>query len=136
MNLVILKGNIGNTPETRTLDSGAKVAKFPLATNETWTKDGEKQTQTEWHKVIAWRKLADVVEKYTRKGSALLVQGKITYRTYENDFGEKKYYTEIIADKIELLDKAESKSGYFPTEEKETVAYATPEKDEDGDMPF
>ena len=145
MNQIFLRGNIGNAAEIRNLESGAKVAKFSFATNETFKdKNGEKQTVTEWHSVIAWRGLAELIEKYTDKGSSLLIVGKVTYRQYEKD-GEKKYYTEVIANKIDLLDKKLS-SGYFPEEtppERNTApddnGLSAPELEPaatDGDLPF
>lgn len=117
MNIVILKGNVGQSPEVRNLESGVKVSKFSFATNENY-KDkttGEKKQITEWHSIVAWRGLAQMVEKYVKQGASLLIQGKITYRKYQKD-DETRYYTEIIAQKIELLDK-KSEGGYFPSEQ-------------------
>lgn len=103
INKVILVGNVGKDPEVRHLDSGTSVANFPLATSESYTaKSGEKVTNTEWHNIVAWRGLAEVVENYIKKGSQLYVEGKIRTRSYEQD-GVKKYRTEIFADSIQML---------------------------------
>ena len=110
VNKVILVGNLGKDPEVRTLDNGAKVASFSLATSETYKdKQGNKQTETEWHNIVAWRGLAEVVEKYMRKGMTVYLEGKIRTRSYEKD-GNKRYTTEIIADTIQMLGKKSDSS--------------------------
>lgn len=106
INKVILVGNVGRDPEVRYLDSGVVIAKFPLATSETYTnKSGEKVTNTEWHNIVLWRKLAEVADKYVKKGSSLYIEGKIRSRSYEDKDGIKKYFTEIIADNMQMLGK-------------------------------
>jgi single-strand DNA-binding protein len=103
-NKVQLVGNLGNDPEIITLESGKKLAKFSIATNETYkNSQGEKVTDTQWHTVIAWNKTADIVEKYLEKGKEVALDGKITYRSYEDKDGEKRYVTEIIVNEILLL---------------------------------
>jgi single-strand DNA-binding protein len=103
-NKVQLIGNLGNDPEIITLESGKKLAKFSIATNETYkNSQGEKVTDTQWHTVIAWNKTADIVEKYLEKGKEVALDGKITYRSYEDKDGEKRYVTEIIVNEILLL---------------------------------
>ena len=110
VNKVILVGNLGKDPEVRTLDNGAKVASFSLATSETYKdKQGNKVDQTEWHNIVAWRGLAEVVEKYMRKGMTVYLEGKIRTRSYEKD-GNKRYTTEIIADTIQMLGKKSDSS--------------------------
>lgn len=103
-NRVQLIGNLGNDPEVKTLESGKKIARFSLATNETYTnKNGEKVTQTEWHNVIAWGNTVNVIEKYVAKGKEVAVDGKLTSRTYETQQGEKRYVTEIVVNELLLL---------------------------------
>ena len=103
VNKVHLLGHIGNDPVIRYAND-IKVASVSLATSESYTnKSGEKVTSTEWHNIVAWRGLADVVDKYVKKGSQLYVEGKITTRKWDDKDGVTKYTTEIVADKIELL---------------------------------
>jgi single-strand DNA-binding protein len=103
-NSVNLIGNIGQKPEIINLESGKKLAKFSLATNETY-KDakGEKQTKTEWHNLIAWGKTAEIAEKYIEKGHEVGIKGKLTYNKYEDKDGNKRVSTEIVVDEILLL---------------------------------
>lgn len=103
-NKVQLIGNLGNEPEVITLESGKKLAKFSLATNESYrNSEGEKITNTEWHNLIAWGKIADVVEKYLKKGNEVMVEGKLTSRSYETKEGEKRYITEIVCNELLML---------------------------------
>ena len=107
INKVILVGNVGRDPETRHLDKGVAVSRFSLATTENYTsKTGEKVSNTEWHNIVAWRGLAEVVEKYVKKGSQLYIEGRLRTNTYEKD-GVKHYATEINADTLKLLGKRE-----------------------------
>ena len=103
-NKVQLLGNIGNAPEIKEITGGKKVANFSLATNEVW-KDakGEKQTETQWHRLVAWGKLAELIEKYTTKGSEIMIEGKLVYRSWETKEGEKKYITEIETKDLRLM---------------------------------
>jgi single-strand DNA-binding protein len=106
VNKVILVGNVGKDPEVRYLDSGVAVASFPFATSETYkNKEGERVTTTEWHNIVLWRGLAEVAEKYVRKGSQLFLEGKIRTRSYEDKEGVRKYMTEIVADNMQMLGK-------------------------------
>lgn len=106
LNKVMLIGNLGNEPEIKILEGNVKVARFSLATSESYKdKDGVMQTETEWHTIIAWRSLAEVVENYLHKGSTIYIEGKIKTRSYEDKTGAKKYVTEIIADSMVMLDK-------------------------------
>ena len=103
-NKVQLIGNLGSNPEVITLDSGKKLAKFSIATNETYRNaKGEKVTDTQWHNVIAWNKTAEIVEKYLAKGNEVAVEGKLTSRSYEDKEGVKKYITEIIVNELLML---------------------------------
>jgi single-strand DNA-binding protein len=107
VNKVILVGNVGRDPEVRHLDKGVAVARFSLATTENYTsKTGEKVSNTEWHNIVAWRGLAEVAEKYVKKGSQLYIEGRLRTNMYEKD-GVKHYTTEINADTMQLLGKRE-----------------------------
>lgn len=101
VNKVILLGNVGKDPEIKDVGD-SKVARFSMATSETFNKDGEKKTITDWHNVVAWDKLAELADSYIEKGKQLYVEGKIKTRSYESN-GEKKYVTEIVANSIRLL---------------------------------
>jgi single-strand DNA-binding protein len=104
VNKVILVGNVGKDPEVRHLEGGATVARFPLATNETYTdKSGKKVTQTEWHNIVVWRGLADIAEKYVKSGKLLFVEGRIRTSSYDDKDGNKRYSTEIICDNFRFL---------------------------------
>ena len=104
VNKVILIGNVGNDPEVTYIKEDVPVAKFSLATNESYkNRDGERVTNTEWHNIVVWRGLAKVVEKYVKKGSKLYLEGKITTRQYEKD-GQTKYFTEIVVREMTMLD--------------------------------
>jgi|TARA_B100000768_G_scaffold179803_1_gene198282 single-strand DNA-binding protein len=103
-NKVQLIGNLGNNPEIITLESGKKVAKFSIATNENYKNaQGEKVTDTQWHNIVAWNKTADIIEKYLEKGNEVALEGKLTSRTYETKEGEKRYITEIVCNEILML---------------------------------
>jgi len=105
-NKVQLIGNLGNDPEIVNLDGGAKLAKFSIATNETYKNaKGEKVTDTQWHNVVAWGKTAEIVENYLTKGNEVAVEGKLTHRSYENKEGEKRYITEIKCNELLMLGK-------------------------------
>ena len=100
-NKVQLIGNLGNDPEIITLDSGKKLAKFSLATNEHYKDaDGQKQTKTDWHNLVAWNKTAEIIENYVTKGKEIEVEGKLTTRSYETKKGDKRYITGIIVNEV------------------------------------
>jgi single-strand DNA-binding protein len=103
-NKVQLIGNLGNAPEIINLESGKKIAKFSLATNESYKNaQGEKQTETQWHNIVAWNKTAELVEKYVEKGKEIAIEGKLTSRSYEDKDGNKRYVTEVIVSELLLL---------------------------------
>ncbi|MDR7372916.1 single-stranded DNA-binding protein [Flavobacterium aquidurense] len=105
-NRVQLIGNVGNDPEIKTLENGKKLAHLTIATNDRYTNDkGEKVEQTEWHRVTAWGKTAEIIEKYVVKGKEVAIDGKLTHRSYDDKNGEKKYITEVIVNEILLLSK-------------------------------
>jgi single-strand DNA-binding protein len=108
VNKVILVGHLGKDPEVRHLENGVNVASFSLATTETITnKNGERQDLTEWHNIVVWRGLADVAEKYLKKGKQIYVEGKIRTRSWDDKEGVKRYTTEIVADSFTMLGKKE-----------------------------
>jgi len=105
-NKVQLIGNTGNDPEIITLESGRKLAKLTIATNETYKNDqGEKITDTQWHNIVAWGKTAETIEKYVTKGSRIGIEGKLTHRNYDDKNGDKKYFTEVIVSEMLLMGK-------------------------------
>ncbi len=105
-NRVQLIGHVGQEPEVKTLDGGRKVANITIATNDYYTNDkGEKVENTEWHKVVAWGKTAEIIEKYVTKGKEIAIDGKLTHRSYDDKDGTKRYVTEVVINDILLLGK-------------------------------
>ena len=138
VNKVILIGNLGNDPDLRYTPSGVAVANFSIATSERWNdKDGKPQERTEWHRIVAWRKLAEIAGEYLKKGKQVYVEGKLQTRSWEDKEGAKRYTTEIVADNIQMLGRKgedESSSGSqdfgaadFPAENNSS---------ENSDLPF
>ena len=124
VNKVILIGNLGKDPEVRYLEGGITKVNFPLATSESYKdKSGNKIEHTEWHNIILWRGLAEVAEKYLKKGNSVFIEGKIKTRTWEDKDGIKRYSTEIIADNMTLL--GGKQSGEVHTQN--TVVSSAPE---------
>jgi len=140
VNKVILVGNVGKDPEVKYLDNGTPFARFTLATNETYKdKAGNKNTKTEWHNIVLWRGLAEVAEKYVKKGNPLYIEGKITNRSYEQD-GATKYFTEIVGNEMKMLGSKASNEGGAPTPpppaENKQNSESEPETLETDDLPF
>ena len=138
VNKVILVGNLGKDPEVRYLEGGVAVAKFPLATSESYKgKDGNRVEQTEWHNVVLWRGLAEVAEKYLHKGNSVYIEGKIRNRSWDDKDGNKRYSTEIVADQMTMLGKKSEEGG--PASEsavrQEEPSFAAPSAPTD-DLPF
>ena len=105
-NRVQLIGNVGNDPEIKNFDGGKKLANLTIATNDSYKNDkGEKVEQTEWHRISAWGKTAEIIEKYVTKGREIAVEGKLTHRSYDDKNGEKRYVTEVVVTEIHLLGK-------------------------------
>jgi len=105
INKIILIGNLGQDPELRYTSSGVAVASFSMATSESWKdQDGNVQEKTQWHKLVAWRKLAEIVGEYLKKGSKVYVEGRIQYRSYDDKNGVKRDITEIVVDQLLMLD--------------------------------
>ena len=113
LNKVMLIGNVGKDPEVRHLESGAVTASFTLATTERYKdKNGETKEQTEWHNIVCWRSLAEIVEKYVRKGTQLYIEGRIRTRSYSDRDGNTRYITEINADNLQMLGRKGESTGY------------------------
>lgn len=111
VNKVILVGNLGRDPEVRYLEGGTAVANFPLATSETYKdKQGRRVEHTEWHNIVVWRGLAEVAEKYLKKGMQVYVEGKLRTRSWDDKEGNKKYTTEIVADSMTILTRKDDQS--------------------------
>ena len=105
VNKAILIGNLGSDPEVKYTPSGVPVANVSLATNESWTdRNGERQERTEWHRLVFWRKLAEIVGQYLRKGSKVYVEGRIETRSWDDQSGQKRYTTEIVVNDMQMLD--------------------------------
>ena len=144
INKAILVGNVGRDPEVRYLDKNVAVANFTMATTErgyTMQNGNQVPDRTEWHNVVAWRGLAELAEKYIRKGTQLYVEGKIQTRSWEKD-GVKRYTTEIMAETIQLLGKrpdqgeAPSVAPVAAAENEAPKAGEAPLTDETDDLPF
>lgn len=137
LNRATIIGNVGKTPEVRTLQSGTKVATFSMATTEPayTTQNGQQvEARTEWHNVVAWAGLASIVERYLQQGTQVYVEGKIRYRTYDNQQGEKRYITEVVAENIVLLKKGGDNQK--PVQPQQQAAPPTQQQDKDDDLPF
>ena len=134
VNKVILIGNLGKDPEVRYLDSGVAVANFSLATTESYkNKEGERVSQTEWHNVVLWRGLAEVAEKWLKKGSSVYIEGKIRSRKWEDKEGNTRYTTEILGDNMTMLGKKDDNSAQStPSSSEESV----PQEEKGDDLPF
>ena len=139
VNKVILVGNVGQDPEIKYTASGVAVAKFSVATNESFkTKSGEWQDRAEWHNVIAWQRSAEIVGEYVHKGAKLFVEGKLQTSMWEDRKGEKKYRTEIVARDIVLLGSREPENDRErgDTEDVSQPAHAEAGQITDEDIPF
>lgn len=103
-NKVQLIGHVGNDPEVKNFETGKKLANLTLATNEIYKNDkGEKVEETQWHKVVAWGKSAEIIEKYVAKGKEIAIEGKLVHRSYDDKNGEKRYVTEVVVNDLLLL---------------------------------
>ncbi len=123
LNKATLIGNLGKDPEVRAIPSGAKVANFSIATTDSYTgKDGQKVEKTEWHNIVMWRGLAEVAEKYLKKGSQVYIEGKLQTRSWDDQNGQKRYSTEIIADNMVMLGRAGGGGGGTPREGEESFS--------------
>lgn len=133
INKVILVGNVGRDPETRSLPSGTTLTTFTIATNEPRFKDQNGEPHTEWHNVVAWGKLGELCGQYLSKGRQVYLEGRIRTRSYEKD-GQKKYFTEVHADVVEFLGGRGGEGGGGPRESYEPQGPSFP--DDNDDVPF
>jgi single-strand DNA-binding protein len=116
VNRVMLIGNLGKDPDVQYLEGNIGVAKFPLATTETYKdRSGKLVSQTEWHTVVLWRGLADLAGKYLHKGSLIYIEGRLRTRSWEDKEGNKKFATEVVGDNLIMLDKRSDGSGHHHT---------------------
>lgn len=149
INKAILIGNVGHDPEIRytgDVNNGTKVATVRLATTERYRdRNGNPQEHTEWHSVVMWRNLADLVEKYVRKGTQIYVEGRIRTRSWDDQTGNKRYTTEIVADTVQLLgrrsDNQPQQQGYQQPVQQATAPAASPaapiiDDSDENDLPF
>ena len=136
VNKVILIGNLGKDPEVRHLESGVAVAKFSIATTETYkSKDGNKVDHTEWHNIVLWRGLAEISEKYLKKGDKVYIEGRLRTRQWDDKDGIKRYTTEILADNMNMLGEKRDSDSMTKTENK--IEEPPPPEQKDGDdLPF
>lgn len=136
LNKVQLIGNLGKDPELKYTPSGVAVATFSIATSESWKdQEGNQQEKTEWHNIVAWRKLAEICGEYLKKGKKVYLEGKLQTRNYEKD-GVKRYVTEIVADQLIMLDGG---GGGKPTNNNagsEAAPAAHNDAPKDDDLPF
>ncbi len=132
VNKVILVGNLGKDPEVRHLEGGAVVANFPLATTESYKdKTGQRNEQTEWHNIVVWRGLAEIAEKYLKKGMTIYIEGKLRTRSWDDKEGHKRYTTEIVGDTFTILSKKENPQSSTGTEDSAISGHKTGD-----DLPF
>lgn len=132
INKVILVGHLGKDPEIRHLEGNITVAGFPLATSETYNKDGRRVEQTEWHNIVMWRGLAEVAAKYLFKGKLVYIEGKLRTRTYEDKEGIRRYTTEVVADNFTLLGRRSDFEAPSGSGTVQTPGEQTPKKDDSG----
>ena len=139
MNKVILMGNLGKAPETRTLESGVVMCRFPIATSETYKnrKSGEKTSHTEWHNVVLWRGLAEVAEKYLNKGDKILIEGRIRSRSWEDkESGQMRFITEILADQMQMIGSVKKSSEGSNEAQEPSASFIQESPIEQEDLPF
>ncbi len=142
INKVILVGNLGKDPEVRYLEGGTAVANFPIATSETYKdrKTGDRKTSTEWHNIVLWRGLAEIAEKFLKKGSQVYIEGKLRTRQWQDKDGNNRYSTEVVGDNMQMLGKKDDFNSNETTNKQSSNVNPTPEidnsVDEVDDLPF
>lgn len=136
VNKVILIGNVGADPDVKYLEGGVAVARFSLATSEVYNnKNGERVTQTEWHNIVLWRNLAQIAEKYVKKGMMLYVEGRLRTRSWDDQNGVKRYTTEIYGDNFQMLSRKQD-NGEKPQDTSMPQAPDLGGSDDNDDLPF
>ncbi|MCC5924245.1 MAG: single-stranded DNA-binding protein [Crocinitomicaceae bacterium] len=149
VNKVILIGNLGADPEIRSLENGAKLGRFSIATSETYTDKvtGERRENTDWHNIVVWRNLADIAERFLKKGTKVYVEGKLKSRSWVDEAGTTKYVTEVVADNFTMLstrsemdNPTKANHSPYPTNEQNQEPKKLPEDllndDDDDVLPF
>ena len=135
VNKVILIGNLGSDPEVKTTPSGVQVANFSLATSESWTDkaSGEKKEKAEWHRLVLWRRLAEIAGQYLKKGAKIYIEGKLETRSWEDKEGQKRYTTEVVVDQLEMLGGDRQQAEY---EQPAAAPYVASGSSDDDELPF
>lgn len=137
VNKVVLIGNLGRDPELQYLEGNIAVAKFPLATTETFKdKNGNLVSQTEWHTVVLWRGLAELAQKYLHKGSLVYIEGKLRTRNWEDKDKNKRFSTEIVGDNLVMLDKRKDGHSDSGGDNVPKAGTSSADDDDDRDLPF
>ncbi len=141
VNKVILIGNLGADPEVRYTPSGVPVANISIATSETWNdrNTGGRQERTEWHRVVLWRKLAEIAGQYLKKGSRIYIEGKLQTRSWDDQSGQKRYTTEVVAHELEMMDArsaGDGGGGYGDPGPAAPPEYGSPGDPAGDDLPF
>ena len=140
VNKVILIGNLGAEPEVRQTPSGVPVANVSLATSESWIDKatGDRQERTEWHRLVLWRKLAEIAGEYLKKGSKIYVEGKLQTRSWDAEDGQKRYSTEVVVDDMQMLDSRDGDRGGAPMDDPGPMEPPPEHRDpsQDDDLPF
>ena len=129
VNRVILLGNLGQDPEVRYMTNGEAVANFTVATSESWTdQQGKKQERTEWHRVVVYRKLAEIVNQYLHKGSKVYLEGKLQTREWTDQQGQKRYTTEIVCNEMQMLDSKQDGASYLGDQAQQAAQQRPPQR--------
>lgn len=140
LNKVILMGNLGKDPETRTLETGVVMTRFSLATSERFKnkQTGEKNSHTEWHNIVLWRSLAEVADKYLKKGDKILIEGRIRTRSWEDkESGQTRYSTEILGDQMQMISTKKNEKSPQPSQENDSESFVQESSSETHhDLPF
>ena len=148
VNKVILIGNLGGDPELRYTSNNMPVVNFTVATNESWVnKEGVREERTEWHRVIAWSRLAEICNEKLRKGSQVYIEGRIQTRSWEDQSGQKRFVTEIVASEMVILGGRSGEGASHPADDRDSVSasrgggenyddFQPPGQDADDDLPF
>ena len=142
VNRVIILGNVGQQPESKTLPSGGQVANLSMATSESWKdkQSGQKQERTEWHRVVFFNRLAEIVTEYVKKGSKIYVEGKLQTRKWQDNDGQDRYTTEIVANEMQMLDRrlstAQDGSHAIPSDDANSQAVPDDFDDLEDSIPF
>lgn len=132
INKVILVGRLGKDPEIRATQSGKKCASFSIATSETWVNNGNKEERTEWHRIVAWERLAELAEKYLKKGTNIYIEGKLHTRKYKDKNENECYVTEILANQYNFIESVKKED--IQQQEQNTKQHI--ERPMDDDIPF